>query len=491
MTRKVLSLLIALFVGLAAVASPAEAQTKRPGDTFYLKFGAGFSDYTGDFAGPFEGFSGGDGFPYGWVGELGYQTSPAFAVGLAYQAGRYPLVNNNASGTDPDRLSGQLLGRYTFGAKSWTVSPYVDAGANLSFASRSFDDTGGGPTVGAGLDIVLSGWASFYVESRVNFTLGDDAMDGIDMNTGFDGLSHLGVGLKMNFSSVTTPPRVVSLDGPTSAQVGESVTYTAQVNQEEATRPLTYSWAFGDGASSSGLTANHTYREAGTYTVAFSASNEAGTARETMTIEVSAVPASIAAVDASPNPVDEGNTVQFSSNVEGTAPISYNWSFGDGTSGEGESPTHTYEEPGQYTARLTASNEAGEDTRTVTVRVNQVLPQICTTISEMGAAYFERNSSDLTEEARKSLQENVEILTRCSNLTAEVEGFAAPNERNPQSLSEDRARAVADFYEENGVPESRVESTGQGAVEGVVTKKGGTRQYRRADTIPRQSEGGM
>ncbi|MFB6278089.1 MAG: OmpA family protein, partial [Salinibacter sp.] len=173
------------------------------------------------------------------------------------------------------------------------------------------------------------------------------------------------------------------------------------------------------------------------------------------------------------------------------SPVTYNWSFGDGASTTGESPTHTYDEAGQYTARLNASNEAGEDSRTVTVRVNRVLPEICTTIGELNSAFFERNSSTLTEEAKGSLQENADVLSQCPNLTAQVEAFAAPGERNPQSLSEDRAEAVAEFYENNGVPADRVMTSGQGQVEGVTSKKGGTRQYRRADSIPKQDGNGM
>jgi outer membrane protein OmpA-like peptidoglycan-associated protein len=72
-----------------------------------------------------------------------------------------------------------------------------------------------------------------------------------------------------------------------------------------------------------------------------------------------------------------------------------------------------------------------------------------------------------------------------------VEAFAAPGERNPQSLSEDRAEAVAEFYENNGVPTDRVMTSGQGQVEGVTSKKGGTRQFRRADSIPQREGDGM
>lgn len=288
-----------------------------------------------------------------------------------------------------------------------------------------------------------------------------------------------------------TAPVVQSVSGPDTLETNESGTFEASINQE-ADAPVTYTWTFGDGSTGSGLLTNHSYGSTGLYAIRFEASNEGGSDADTISVRVvpEPQPASITSVNATPNPVDEGESVRFSSNVQGDSPVSYSWSFGDGSSAMSQSPSHTYDEPGEYTARLRASNEVGEDTRTVTVRVNRALPEVCTTISEMNSAFFDRNSSTLTEEAQSSLQENAEILADCTNLTVQVEGFAAPGERNEQSLSSDRAEAVAAFYRDNGVPGSRIMTSGQGQVEGVTTKKGGTRQYRRADSVP-QRDGGM
>lgn len=289
-----------------------------------------------------------------------------------------------------------------------------------------------------------------------------------------------------------TAPVVESVSGPDTLETNETGTFEASI-QNDADEPLTYTWDFGDGTSGSGLLANHSYSSTGQYDIRFEASNEGGSDSETVSVRVVTPPqpASITSVNATPNPVDEGERVRFSSNVQGDSPVSQSWSFGDGSSAMGQSPTHTYDEPGQYTARLEASNDVGSDSRTVTVRVNRALPEICTTVSELSSAFFERNSSTLTEEARESLQENADILSQCPNLSVRVEGFAAPGERNAQSLSEDRSEAVADFYQNNGVSGNRVMTSGQGQVEGVTSKKGGTRQYRRADSVPEREGGGM
>jgi len=508
-------LLFALLLVFALGTSPVQAQSDGTADVdqgLYGKVGVGLSDYTGDFpiqnrgyAVDFQEVIRGSGIPFMFNGELGYQFSPKWALAAGFQGGNYPIVGYAGPVDDSWRYTPHVLGRYTFNPKN-SVAFYLDLGANVTFGG---DDpptsTGYGPSLGGGVDISLNDAVSFYVESRFHTTFPDDAIDGSEdlgdapgsvtnktndpkgsISGPFDSVNQLlGFGLKFSLTT-PTPPRVLSLDGPTSVQVGESATFAATVNEGEADRPLSYQWRFGDGSTSSGLTASHTFAERGTYTVSFTASNNVGEASESLTVEVTPVPepALITSVNANPNPADAGATVRFNSNVQGRPPISREWSFGDGTSATGESPTHTYDEPGEYTARLRVSNEAGDDSRSLTVQINRVLPEVCTTVSELNSAFFEANSSTLTDEARRSLQENADVLSQCPNLTVRIEGFAAPGERNPQSLSEDRAEAVAGFYEDNGVPGERIESSGQGQVTGVTSKKGGTRQYRRVDSVP-------
>ncbi|MFB6098100.1 MAG: PKD domain-containing protein, partial [Salinibacter sp.] len=213
-----------------------------------------------------------------------------------------------------------------------------------------------------------------------------------------------------------TAPVINSINTPDTLETDESGRFRATLqNAQEAATPLTYSWQFGDGESATGQEVRHAYSSPGNYRVQFVVSNEGGadTSGASVTVVPPPQPASITSINATPNPVDEGERVRFSSNVQGDSPLSYNWSFGDGATASGQSPTHTYEEPGQYTVRLEASNNVGEDSRTLTVRVNRVLPEVCTTVSELNSAFFERNSSTLTKEARKSLQENADILSRC------------------------------------------------------------------------------
>lgn len=503
---------------LLATVGAALAQNLRPENTFYIKPYLGFSNYLGENdATPFDfGDWGVEGkfIPYAAALEVGYQASRNFGIGAAYQVGDYPSILRGAADVDGTQRSSlgdytrrhtaQLLLRYTFAANTARIAPFLEAGAQGTVGYTDFDGedlTGFGPLVGAGLDILLNDRTSLFIEGISNLTFGDLAVDGagddVDADVqdsrvaSFDVLSSIGVGLKLNFKRAFTPVEVLAIDGPQDLEAGDEGTFSATTNDEIATQPIEYRWDWGDGTTATGLLATHSYQEPGTYNVIFTASNDGVTDSESMSVTVvpPPVPAEIVTIDAAPSPAETGTEVQFTSNVLGDTPIEYNWSFGDGTTGSGASPTHVYETPGTYDVSLEVVNETGTDTRTLTLEVVPAVPAICLEITEMNSAFFPRNSSTLTDEARSALQENVDILAECANLNGRIEGFAAPGERNPQELSEDRARAVEQFYLDNGIVATRLVSMGLGVVSGVTSKKGGAAQYRRTDTIP-LSEGG-
>lgn len=284
-----------------------------------------------------------------------------------------------------------------------------------------------------------------------------------------------------------TAPVVDSISTPDTLETRESGSFEATIsNQGDVDEPVTYTWDYGDGSTGSGLLTSKSYTSTGQFMVEFRASNEGGADSASATVWVvrPPQPPSIQRVNARPNPVEAGKRVQFDVTAQGDRPLDYQWSFGDGETASGDAATHTYESAGQYTVRLGVSNNVGEDSRTTTVRVERALPEICMTVSELNSVYFGRNSSTVTTDAEKRLQENADLLSKCPNLSVTIEGYAAPGERNSQSLSSDRAQAVSDFYSQSGIASNRISQSGEGQVSGVTSKKGGTREYRRADSIP-------
>jgi hypothetical protein len=72
-------------------------------------------------------------------------------------------------------------------------------------------------------------------------------------------------------STATAQLQVTVSATPTEASVGQSVSFIAQIDNAPAT-PLSYSWSFGDGATASGPTPNHSFAIDGDYPVAVTVS---------------------------------------------------------------------------------------------------------------------------------------------------------------------------------------------------------------------------
>ncbi len=342
---------------------------------------------------------------------------------------------------------------------------------------------GAGPSVGGGVDIRLGRAASLYVESRVNLTVPSGAVDGSDSGTRFDVTGQLlGIGLKVHLTA-PTPPRIIRLEGPDTLDTGTSVTFAATVNEEAADRPLDYQWDqwdFGDGATATGRTATHAYDRPGRYVVSFSARNRAGTAEASTAVvaEPPPEPPQIATARAAPEPAAAGAAVQFSAAATGGNPIAYEWRFGDGASAEAASPTHTYEAPGTYTARLRVSNPDGDDTRTVTVRVAR--PAGADTSGAAAAAQNPTDSSGTGPPAVPPADTSVQERWGIVVASMSEEGQAAPvarryRERLPEPLRVEVRGAESD----RGVRRHRVVI---GPFEGTEAAQQVLRE--RAETLP-------
>jgi len=66
-----------------------------------------------------------------------------------------------------------------------------------------------------------------------------------------------------------------------------------------------------------------------------------------------------------------GDTVTFNGSADGTAPIAYAWTFGDGGTGSGATVTHSYTAAGTYTVTMVATNDCGSQTVTHDVVVQE------------------------------------------------------------------------------------------------------------------------
>jgi PKD repeat protein len=145
--------------------------------------------------------------------------------------------------------------------------------------------------------------------------------------------------------------------------VNETVEFDGTGSSDPDGTIVAYDWDFGDGNTGSGATATHTYTEDGTYNVTLTVTDDLGatdSAGTTVTIE----PGNQAPIADASNPYKGivNVPVKFdgsdSSDPDGTI-VAYDWDFGDGSSGSGAMPTHTYTVDGTYKVTLTVTDDMG------------------------------------------------------------------------------------------------------------------------------------
>ncbi len=167
----------------------------------------------------------------------------------------------------------------------------------------------------------------------------------------------------------------VSAGGPYSGQVGSPISFAAQAYVGGAPTAAQYQWSFGDGGAATGQTANHTYTVAGTYSVTVMASTGTQTGSTTTTAMVTAGPGGNSIVSAGgPYTGVPGQPISFSATMSSQTfggIAQFAWSFGDGTTGTGQTTSHTYATAGTYTVTVTVSGANGPlGSATTTATVN-------------------------------------------------------------------------------------------------------------------------
>ena len=92
---------------------------------------------------------------------------------------------------------------------------------------------------------------------------------------------------------------------------------------------------------------------------ATSVDNEGASTSDELTVEV--ITGEYIDFSASPTSGDAPLIVDFTDQST-NSPTSWNWDFGDGENSTEQSPSHTYDNMGQYNVSLTTTNESGSDT---------------------------------------------------------------------------------------------------------------------------------
>lgn len=167
----------------------------------------------------------------------------------------------------------------------------------------------------------------------------------------------------------TIPPRPVS--------VSEIAQLDARASSDADGVILSYVWDFGDGAMGEGPTVNYAWTTPGVYRVILTVIDDSGTASALQSTErdvvVDAAPVANAGADqfvtASEVVFDGGGSIDNDGKV-----TSWEWHFGDGNTGTGQTVRHAYLRPGQYDVSLVVRDDSGAplnvDRDTMRVSIN-------------------------------------------------------------------------------------------------------------------------
>jgi PKD repeat protein len=130
--------------------------------------------------------------------------------------------------------------------------------------------------------------------------------------------------------------------------------------------PVSWSWAFGDGATSDEQDPSHMYTNTGSYTVSLEVTNPDGSNTATKTDYITVISSTlppVAIFTGKPTCGKAPLTVKFNDTSTGS-PTEWYWNFGDGTNAAEQNPVHVYTTAGKYTVSLTATNASGSNTST-------------------------------------------------------------------------------------------------------------------------------
>jgi PKD repeat protein len=212
--------------------------------------------------------------------------------------------------------------------------------------------------------------------------------------------------------SASVAPVAAFVFSPAAPLVNQNVVFNGDTSKASSGHTITqFSWNFGDGATASGFTANHTYTQLGTFNVTLSVVDEAGqkgSVSQAVTVTLGGVANGPTAVFVTSigSPV-VGDTIVFNATQSQAAPghtiRRYDWNFGDGSAVlevSDQSVSHKYLKDGIYTVTLLVTDDLTQQASTsksITVGTGNPVPVITssttTPVSNVTLVSFDTNSS--------------------------------------------------------------------------------------------------
>jgi chitodextrinase len=153
---------------------------------------------------------------------------------------------------------------------------------------------------------------------------------------------------------------------PGSPSTFQPIFFDASTTKDEGVEcgaACSYTWSFGDGSSGSGMTVQHEYRAAGSYSVTLRVTDPRGQSAQTsQTITVTGGTPPTASFVYSPTTPRASQDIFFTAEASRAASgrriVSYDWNFGSGRTGTGVTIAKRYDTVGTYVVTLTVTDDA-------------------------------------------------------------------------------------------------------------------------------------
>lgn len=185
-------------------------------------------------------------------------------------------------------------------------------------------------------------------------------------------------------------PTASFIFSPTNPQPGDQIFFNATASTAGPGRALvSYRWDFGSGREGSGATISKGYDTAGSYAVTLTVTDDAGqigSVTQTVSVGGGSVTPPTAAFVYSPTTPSPGQTIFFDASTStpgaGRQLASFQWNFGDGTTGTGRTPTKQFVAAGSYVVSLVVTDDQGRSgTTSQTIQVGSPPPTAVFTAS--------------------------------------------------------------------------------------------------------------
>lgn len=163
------------------------------------------------------------------------------------------------------------------------------------------------------------------------------------------------------YIQVFDPPTVDFIYDKNAGCTPYKIQFTDQSTAAENTTNTSWFWDFGDGQTSDQKNPLHIYRTADNFTISLKVTSDKGCAKTiTKANIIDIIPGIALAFDNSlPSTCSAPANINFTNNSSGPGTVSYSWRFGDGGTSTNTSPSHTYNNVGNYSVTLIGSSSIG------------------------------------------------------------------------------------------------------------------------------------